>query len=671
MYEFCPGRASKRYSIETNEPAYWLRGSEQLLSIAGECRFPVRDLFQDLLLLDSVNSSAGGQSRQVMVYQPLTGAVASIPAQVNERSNAQWDWETQFRLAGQGGELLLSRSTVWEGAVTRFEAWLHREQAGIEVLRFAHRWNYNINLKRPPNQIRKGSGRFCTSDDSGTVEEAVGFRQVVDGIRIVISAQHLADRPELGGHEIDQLRVDYFLNRLRTCHVLAPSVDFFAAEWLHRTSLAMLTATAIRQHCRTLKEAQDSLTNREGAARKILDDILPVALDGDDGTETPARLRDNILGLWSEPAICKRVAELEACLWEPPGPEFHDWIRRRYLAALAQAFRSGAVARLDGVSEDDLMVDVVWNGQSDAEIYITEMNSGGLGHIEAIVGEIRRAPELFSEGTRHALTYCPRQNTASALLALLKQVATESADGRLRRAFEHVREAAGFRRLADAGEELKQALWDASLDSGRSVFVALVSHFLRPGSSRQTDLLTYCLHKAWRKYSHKFAVPIDPHVWAYLCASYEPLRRRFSAALMGVSGGQEVSAAQLYRIVRQALLEGCEHVCPECLDDHNPYNDAGQPSRILARQWFGMEPHEVTLEVEPDWQSAIRQKLRDYRAINFRASNAHIAEALAEVQVLLAEELEVGFLMVPVTLVALRRAGADWVISLELRGMVA
>jgi hypothetical protein len=84
-----------------------------------------------------------------------------------------------------------------------------------------------------------------------------------------------------------------------------------------------------------------------------------------------------------------------------------------------------------------------------------------------------------------------------------------------------------------------------------------------------------------------------------------------------------------------------------------------------------MEPHEVTLEVEPDWQSAIRQKLRDYRAINFRASNAHIAEALAEVQVLLAEELEVGFLMVPVTLVALRRAGADWVISLELRGMVA
>jgi hypothetical protein len=107
LYEFCPGRASKRYSIETNEPAYWLRGSEQLLSIAGECRFPVRDLFQDLLLLDSVNSSAGGQSRQVMVYQPLTGAVASIPAQVNERSNAQWDWETQFRLAGQGGELLL------------------------------------------------------------------------------------------------------------------------------------------------------------------------------------------------------------------------------------------------------------------------------------------------------------------------------------------------------------------------------------------------------------------------------------------------------------------------------------------------------------------------------------------------------------------------------------
>jgi hypothetical protein len=560
---------------------------------------------------------------------------------------------------------------LWEGAVTSFEAWLHREQAGIEVLRYAHRWNYDINFNRPPSQIRRGSGSFCSSDNSGTVEEAVGFRQVVDGIRIVISAQHLADRPELGGHAIDQLRVDYFLHRLRTCHVLAPSVDVFAAEWLHRTSLAMLTATAIRQHCRTLKEAQASLHDRERAARRVLDDILPVALDGVDGTETPAKLRNSILGLWSDPRVCQRVAELEACLWEPPEPEFQDWSKRRYLAALAQAFRAGGVARLDCVAEDDLMVDVEWNGQSDAEIYITEMNSGGLGHIEAIVGEIRRAPELFSEGTRHALTYCPRHNTATALLAVLKKLATESVDGPLRRAFEHVRGAAGFRSLAGAGENLKQALWDASLDSGRSVFVALASHFLRPGSSRQTDLLTYFLHKAWRKYSHKFAVPIDPHVCAYLCASYEPLRRRFSAALMGVSGGEEVNPAQLYRIVRQALLEGCEHVCPECLDDHNPYNDAGQPSRVLARQWFGMEPQEVTLELDRDWPSTIRERLRDYRSVNLRASNEHIAEALAEVQMLLAEELEVGFLLVPATLVALRRAGADWVISLELRGMVS
>jgi len=671
LYEFCPGRASKRYSIETNERAYWLRGSERLLNAAGQCRIAVRDCFRTLLLLDRVTSTVEDRSAPVLVYQPLTGDVLPLPKHVNERSNAQWDWETRFRLTGQALDLPLPRSAPWSVAVTQFGAWLHRELAGIEVLRFAHGWKYTISMTQPPGQTLKGNGSFWSGDDTGTVAEAVGFRHVVDGVRIVISARHLADLPELKGHEIDRLRADYFLNCLRTCPTLAPSVDFFSAEWLHRTSLAMLTAAAIRQHCRTLREAQDLLTDREHAAREILDDILPVAVDGDDGTETPAKLRDNILGLWSDPAISRRVAELEACLWEQPGSEFQDWNRRRYLAALAQAFRSGAVARLEGVSEDDLMVDVVWEGQGDAEIYLTETNSGGLGHIEAIVAEIRRAPELFPEGARHALTYCPRHNTTSALLAALTHVAMEPADGRLRRGFEHVREASDFRHLAEAGEDLKQALWDAGLDSGRSVFVALVSHFLRPGSSRQTDLLTYFLHKAWRKYSHKFAVPIDPNVWAYLCASYEPLRRRFSAALMGLSGGQEVSAAQLYRIVRQTLLEGCEHACPECLDDRNPYNDAGQPSRALARQWFAVEPREVRFEDEPSWRDAIRQRLREYRSINFRAGNLHIAEALAEVQVLLAEELEVGFLLVPPSLVALRRAGTDWVMSLELRGLVA
>jgi hypothetical protein len=44
---------------------------------------------------------------------------------------------------------------------------------------------------------------------------------------------------------------------------------------------------------------------------------------------------------------------------------------------------------------------------------------------------------------------------------------------------------------------------------------------------------------------------------------------------------------------------------------------------------------------------------------------------MAEVQKLLAEELEVESLLVPAMLAGIRRSGTRWVVSLQLRGMAA
>ena len=63
-----------------------------------------------------------------------------------------------------------------------------------------------------------------------------------------------------------------------------------------------------------------------------------------------------------------------------------------------------------------------------------------------------------------------------------------------------------------------------------------------------------------------------------------------------------------------------------------------------------------------------RVRERSFRSLDYRDVGSRRGRLFGVF--LLAEELEVGFLMVPVTLVALRRAEADWVISLELRGMV-
>src|SRR5260370_31580781 len=131
------------------------------------------------------------------------------------------------------------------------------------------------------------------------------------------------------------------------------------------------------------------------------------------------KLRDNLLSVWQNAMVQQRIEELERCLCDARGPQFDLWTKRRFLSALGQAFRLATLSRVEGVSEDDLILDIVWDGTSDAELYLTEETPGGLGHIEAVVAEMRRSPEAFPEGVRNAFSLCPRQDVADSLLAFL------------------------------------------------------------------------------------------------------------------------------------------------------------------------------------------------------------------------------------------------------------
>jgi len=124
--------------------------------------------------------------------------------------------------------------------------------------------------------------------------------------------------------------------------------------------------------------------------------------DVSEDPEEEGRVKKNILELWGNPAVCARMEELESTLWEKPGEEYRNWLMRRYVATFAQAFRSAAISRLKDIAADDLMVDVAWDSGGDAEIYLTEMNSGGLGQMESIVGELRGFPDEFHEAIHHA-----------------------------------------------------------------------------------------------------------------------------------------------------------------------------------------------------------------------------------------------------------------------------
>ncbi len=659
LFEACPGRVSKRYATRVGEEGYWLAFSEQLLQRVGDSASPVSALFPDRLFLENTDG--------VATYQPQAIELRHRPNQVLDTSNASWNWQSRIQALTPGSRLAIFAGGPWSDVVSHCEVHLHRDQSGISVLRHARSCNYELRLQRGTSS--RGRLTLASSDgDGAVVPEAVGFQLNVDGIALHLKREHLQNVVDDDASRRSRFRPDYFLDRVRASEVLRERMSIFLADWLWQTSLAMLAATALRQHC-SLEEAQQRLTGlREQAARRVLDTIFQ--FQGIDQQGDP-RLKDRILDQWRDPIVLGEMEALERALWASPDAGYREWGRRRYVASLAQAFRAAAVSRLNEVSEDDLMVDVVWTVEGDAEIYLTETSSGGLGQIEMIVHELKQSPEAFLEGLRHALSFCPRHFIAANLLAVLRQVnsATEQG-GDLRSAFAQVRAAQGFQAQDEARRRLRATLEEIGLASSRAVVVALVTKLLRTGSSPRTDVILHLLNRAWRRREERLGISIDPRVFAYLCMQYPPVRRRLGQLFREVSGGEDPDDAQLYAVLQQFLLPGCEDSCPECLNQPHRYHDFGRPSRSLATDQLRFRIPEVAVNEHPDdWLDLVRQRLLSDSDLQVVVDSSRLAAVAREIQGLLAEELEAGFLLRPASISGVRREGADWKIHLQLKGV--
>ena len=355
----------------------------------------MRDLFPERLALGTV----GG----VRVYQVQSTALEHRPKNVLDSSNSSWDWQSRLEAFGNGMPLPLLRGHRWEDVVEKAEAFLHRDHAGIEVLRYAGSCRYEIRRRNQDPVTGRLSLEAPGEGAQGPAAEAVGFRQRVDGIRITLRPEHLRKLPVLGEALEARFRADFYRHRINASPALADRINPFLAEWLWQTSLGMVTATALRQKC-SLPEAQAQLAGiRPRAAQRVLQHIFQVRGTTEEGEELEGRLTESLRQLWEDPGVVRTLEELETTLWAPPEDEYREWVRRRYAATLAQSIRAAAVARQEEISEDDLNVDVLWSGDGLAEIFLTEMNSGGLGQVETIVHDLLQSPQLLHDG----MSPCP------------------------------------------------------------------------------------------------------------------------------------------------------------------------------------------------------------------------------------------------------------------------
>jgi len=659
LFESCPGRVSKRYSIDTGEEGYWLAFSDRLVQGDGVQFAGVEDLFPNKLLL--------GVKNERQIFQPITATLKHKPAEVLDTSNAEWNWASDFRPVAAGRLLHIWGEKPWVGIVADSRVFLHKDHSGVEVTRSASSCRYEVRKKR--GESRRGTLRLRAEHEDGTVSnEAVGFQLNADGIYFKLSGEFIRSNSDLDAETLSRFRPEYFLHRVKTCDRLDEFVNSFQAEWLWQTSMAMLAATALRRRC-SLQHAQVHLDGiRPKAAKRVFDNIFRVGDGGQEDEEGELRRVKEVVELWGDPNIIGRMEELERTLWESPSEDFLNWTRQRLVATLAQGFRAAIVSRQAAVAEEDLTVDVSWVDAGDAEVYLTERGAGGLGQLEAVVTDLRQSPEKMLEGLRHTLGFCLREHTTTNLLNILGRAVSGPETNSLRQAFNLVRSAHGFSGLEEAKEDLLNALRESGLPSDRAIVVAILFRILRAGSNRRTDVLVHLLNKAWARKSNELGVEIDSRVFSYLCVQYQPLKRRLVKLFRQISGGVEPRDDQLYSNVQQFLSPGCKDSCPECLDNPNRYNNFGKPSRALALRWLNLDVQEVVVEKNDEtWLASVREELLREGRVIVSTQDTNLPPVVSALQGLLAEELESEFLLHTVAITGVGKRDKYWTISLRLR----
>jgi hypothetical protein len=655
LRESCPGKASKRFATVPNEPGYWHAFSPQLR--AGANTASVRQLFPENILLDIVDG--------VRIYQPDAANLVHRPNPIADSSNSSWRWEKIGSGMGQAARLPVLLEAPWNEVFSDAQAFLHADNGWIELIRYARTCQYEIRTTQPPQQTRGRLTLESAIEDGSSIPEAVGFRIQADGLRFALRDEHLQASNTLSPQSIARLRPEYLVHCLKNSDALRDTINAFQADWLAQISVAMLTDYALRNSV-TLEEAQaDLMGSRRLAARQVLETIFQSRGVLASGQPADPRLKQILLDLWANPVVEQEVIRLEALLWQPLGSDFFGWARECYVATLAQAVRSAACAMSDQVTEEDLAVDVI-RSEGHTSITVTELSSGGLGQIEAITREIKKNPRRFLDGLEYSLRTCARGEVAADLNTVANAAVEQArSSGNLSAAFSSWRNASGFAEQEDAARALRGAIEECGIVPRRQIAVGVAMKLLRPGTSTATDRLIVGLNRSWRRRSQRLGIQVPFRSFAYLAASFNPLRRRLDAIFLEAGATASPSDSQVYAQVQQLLHETCSDSCSECLDGSPFETDYRKPSKAIALEWLRLAVEEVEA-TSPGWLEQARTILRRSGRVIVLAP-VQLGSFIGGLVEAVNQELDRGGLFIPVAVYEVQRGDGFTRVGLRTR----
>jgi hypothetical protein len=659
LVEFAPGNVSKRYaSSKSSREAYWVPLPEEALT-AGVV--PVEH-FAPSIICEQVprQFTMGGQTYQL--YVPRAYRLVQLAREVRSSSTAQLLWRSHFVSASGapgGEELHLARHSRWKPFLAEMRSYTRTHGSSVEVARLA------VGVRAETHYEGRRETRRCWLQFAAETAESlagVGFLLYVDALQIRL---HPLDLPRCLALPqwpvlLQALRAEYFRSRLRT-HALAHQLrlSHFEREWLWLLEFSILTSQAVKSQCTLEQAAQDVRQSRVQRAEEAMKMLFQAQQAEDAGEEKVGRLHEKLKELIATSEVERLLNECAPVLWEPVDEAFFHWLRQCYASSLGAALFATLTRLAPDIDPDDVHMDL--DGD---QIWISEAVPGGIGILSRIVETIKTHPEEFDLQMQDTLLSCNRQQLGDQLYTLAEYLSQD--DQELATLFAELRQEAAIATQQAALQHLKQALEQRGVAATRDVIVALLAKFLRPNSARDSDQLIAALVKFWQREEQRLQCVFDVRVLAVAALADPQIEAQVKAVLWRIQGGEDVERSQMFTGVQSLLWFSCTTSCPDCIEEHHPFQELVKPSRHLLLALLQADEQAVVYG-QQDWQDRVRQDLQTSYRTRIHCAQEDLLACKLHLLQLLIEPVDIGFQFFYPLIDRITRAGKLWTIDMRIR----
>ena len=679
LREFAPGRISKRFGIKHGLSRHWLPldpngPAEQSVDVTAFCGLDEREELGVFHYLD------GQEIKGVLVLRPFVLRVnRDAPREVKDSSNAFLTWHSQIiapASAHAGLAIDLPPNSTWSPLIEEIRFFTHHLHQPAKVRRFALGSEAEINLGQ--GDAKEIASRFVTHDQGGGEQPvALGFAFEADAVRVRVRvpANWRLTGGDASSGKLPSLRAARF--RWLVLHEprLEGVANFFERGWLAEIVLAAITANAVQQAL-LLPDAWTAL--RDEHAELPLTSVLDVVFQTlpSDEEENAARVEQRRLAdlrtLISDQSVLVVLDECVPVLWESPSDDWNPWLREKYLATVAAAFREAVQQMCPDIDADSLRLDLT-PGPDEAghlpdttetsDLWISEDTPGGGGIVERLLPRLAESPRRFLDLLRSAIGESDFECADRELSRFARWAATEDGSA-LGEHLRHLRQADTLETLTAAFRSLHAYLRVRGLQTSHSVMTALSSRLLKAGSTTQSDALVHGVMERWRQEERRLGLEIEARAVAYAFSAGDQLDQSLSSGMLLIGAGEDRRTWR-FNALSGLLWPRGSHARNHALTIRKTFFEMPDPERLLVIDLLGpVEPEVMFGSVA--WRVDFERCLIEHQraALTTPANGlAAFREALTE---LLVRPVDTGSLLVYPRLRGIERRGDNIAAIFEL-----